>query len=105
MGVIPRTTLSDHAPVLLTLDSVASSLAPSSCRIPDSVFSREEVRNRIVSLWDRDWGGSGDLAEEVAQILLESSQICQEAALQACQEWWSRERALRRDLASIQRLQ
>ena len=83
MGVVPGTTLFDHAPVLLTLDSAASTLAPCSCRIPDSIFSKEEVRSRIVSLWDRDWGGYVDLAEAVAQTLLESSQIYQEAALQA----------------------
>ena len=105
MGVVPGTTLFDHAPVLLTLDSAAQSLAPRSCRIPDSIFSREEVRSRIGNLWDRDWGECDDLAEAVAQALQESSQICQQAALQVRQEWWGRERALRRDLASIQRLQ
>ena len=63
------------------------------------------MRSRIDSLWDKDWGECDDLAEAVAQALLESSQICQAAALQVRQEWWSRERALRRDLASIQRLQ
>ena len=87
MGVMPGTTL-----------------ATRTCRIPDSIFSREEVRSRIASLWDRDWGGCDDLAEAVAQAFLESSQICQEAALQVRQMWWGRERALRRDLASIQRL-
>ena len=46
-----------------------------------------------------------DLAEAVAQALLESSKICQETALQVRQEWWGRERALHKDLASIQRLQ
>ena len=66
-------TLSDHALVLLTLDSAAQSLAPRSRKIPDSIFCREEVRSRIVSLWDRDWGGFVDLAEAVAQTLHESS--------------------------------
>ena len=76
MGVVTGTTLSDHAPVLLTLDSATQTLAPRSCRIPDSIFSREEVRSRIDNLWDRDWGECDDLAEVVAQTLLESSQIC-----------------------------
>ena len=73
MGVVPGTTLSDHAPVLLTLDSAAQSLAPRSCKIPNSIFSREEVRSCIGSLWDRDWGKCVDLAEAVAQALKESS--------------------------------
>ena len=70
MGVVPGTTL---LPVLLTLDSPVSTLAPRSCKIPDSIFSREEVRSRIVSLWDRDWDGYVDLADVVAQALHESS--------------------------------
>ena len=66
MGVVPGTTLSDHAPVLLSLDTAAPTLAPCTCRIPDSIFSREEVCSHIASLWDRDWGGCDDLAEVVA---------------------------------------
>ena len=54
VGFVPGTTLSDNALVLLTLDSATSTLAPRSCRIPDLIFSKEEVRSRIVSLWDRD---------------------------------------------------
>ena len=87
VGVVPGTTLSDHAPVILavilSLDSTAQTLRPCSCRIPDSIFSKKEVHNRIDSLWDRDWGEYDDLAEAVAQTLLESSSICQEAAFQA----------------------
>ena len=105
MGVVPGTTLFDHAPVILTLDSTVQSLAPRSCRIPYSIFFREEVRNRIISLWDKEWDTCDVIAEVVAQTLAESSQICQKAALQVRQEWWERERTLQRDLASIQCLQ
>ena len=90
MGVVLGMTLSDHALVILTLDSTVQSLAPRLCRIPDSIFSREEVRSRIISLWNREWGECDDVAEAVTQTLLESSQICQEAARQVRQEWWGR---------------
>lgn len=53
-GLVPRTTLSDHALVILTLNVVNHSLAPHSCRIPDSIYIREEVHSRIVALWDKE---------------------------------------------------
>lgn len=53
VGMVSGTTLSDHAPVIMTLDSAVQSLPPRSCRILDSIFTREEVRSRIISLWDR----------------------------------------------------
>ena len=58
-------TLSNHAPVILSLDAVTHSLAPCSCRILDSIYTREEVLSRIVDLWDKVWDPGGDLALQV----------------------------------------
>ena len=49
-SIMPRMTLSDHAPVILTF---ANSLAPHSCRIPDSIYTREEVHSRLISMAQR----------------------------------------------------
>ena len=61
-GVVPGTTLSDHAPVILVLDSASHSLPPRTCRILDSIYSSAEVHSRIVELWERDWDPMGDMA-------------------------------------------
>ena len=105
LGVVPRTTLSDHAPVILVLDSTSHSLPPRTCRIPNSIYSRAEVHSRIVDLWERDWDPLGDMAAQISQVLAESSLICQQEAVQVRQQWWAKERSLRRDLALIQRMQ
>lgn len=78
LGVVHGTTLLDHARVTLTLDSIARSLAPRSCRSLDSIYIREEVQNRLIG--DREWDACGDMVEQVAQALIETSHICQEAA-------------------------
>ena len=50
-GVVLGTTLFDHAPVILSIDTATHSSAPcSSCRIPDSIYAREEVHSKIVDL-------------------------------------------------------
>ena len=103
--MVPGTTLSDHAPVILVLDSTSHSLPPRTCRIPDFIYSSAEVRRRIEDLWERDWDPLGDMAAQVAQVLAESSLICQQEAIRVRQQWWAKERGLRRDLASIQRMQ
>ena len=84
-GVVPRTTLSNHAPVILVLDSASHSLPPRTCRIPDSIYSSAEVHSRIVELWERDWDAMGDIAAQVAQVLADSSLICQQEAIQVRQ--------------------
>ena len=103
------TTLSDHAPVILVLDSTSHSLSPRTYRIPDSIYSSAEVCakvcSRIEDIWEREWDTLGDMAAQVSQALAESSLICQQEALRAKQQWWAKERGLRRDLASIQRMQ
>ena len=103
--MVPGTPLSDHAPVILILDSTSHSLPPRTCRIPDSIYSSAEVHSRIVELWERDWDVVGDMAAQVAQVLADSSLICQQEAIGVRQQWWAKERGLRRDLASIQRMQ
>ena len=100
-GVVPGTTLSDHAPIILVLDSASHSLPPCTCRIPDSIYTRAELRSRIVDLWERDWDPMGDMAVQVSQVLAESSLICQQEAIRVRQQWLAKERGLRRDLASI----
>ena len=103
--MVPGTTLFDHAPVILILDSASHSLPPHTCRIPDSIYSSAEVHSRVVELWERDWDTRGDMAAQVSQVLAESSLICQQEAIRVRQQWWAKERGLRRDLASIQRMQ
>ena len=58
-----------------------------------------------MDLWDREWDPIGDLAAQVLQSLPESSSIYQEEAVRVKQQWWVKERSLRRDLTSIQRMQ
>ena len=84
-GVIPGTTLSDHAPVILVLDSASHSLPPRTCRIPNFIYSNAEVRIRIEDLWERDWDPMGNMAAQVSQVLAESSLICQQEAIQVKQ--------------------
>ena len=64
--VLLGTTLSDYAPVILTLDSMVQSLVPRSSKILDPILTREEVRSCLTSLWDREWDACGDLAKQVA---------------------------------------
>ena len=54
-GVVHGMTLSDHASVILTLDSTGQSLVPWSCKILDSIYTREEVHSCLISLWDKEW--------------------------------------------------
>lgn len=75
------TTHYNHALVILTLDAVTHSLAPCSYRIPNSIYTREEVHSKIVALWDKEWDACGDLVEHVISALAESSIICQEEAV------------------------
>ena len=103
--MVPVTTLSDHALVILSLDTTTHFLPPRACRISDSIYTKAEVHSRIVDLWNREWDPEGDLAAQVSQALDESSSICQEAAVRITQQWWVKERGLRRELASIQRMQ
>ena len=80
-GVVPGMTLSDHAPVILVLDSTSHSLPPRTCRILDSIYTRVEIHSRIVDLWEREWDPMGDMAEQVSQALAESSSICEKEAV------------------------
>ena len=49
-GVVPRMTLLDHALGILTLDLIAPSLASRSCKIPNSMYIREEVHSQLIKL-------------------------------------------------------
>ena len=69
-------TLSDHYPILLTLDAPVSALDLRSHQIPDSIYNRDEVRRQIELLWTREWSEGGQITEEVAEVLGESSRIC-----------------------------
>ena len=93
--MVPRTTLSDHAPVILVLDSASHSLPPRTCRIPDSIYTGAEIHNRIVDLWERDWDPTRDMATQGSQALAESSCICQKEAVLVKQQWWVKERGLK----------
>ena len=53
--MMPGITLSDHASVIMTLDLAVQSLIPWSYRILNSIFTRDEVYNYIISLWDKEW--------------------------------------------------
>ena len=67
VGVVPRVTLLDTVLVISTLvDLAIQSLATQSCRIPNFIFTREEVRICITSLWDREWDACGDMIQQVA---------------------------------------
>ena len=68
--VVPETTLSDHAPVILSLDTATHSLSPYSCKVPNSIYTKAEVHSRIVDTWDQEWD------PQVSQALAESSNIC-----------------------------
>ena len=57
-------TLSDHAPLILTIDEASHSLDPHLCKIPNVIYSNEEVCN-ILELWDMEWDVCGDLVEQV----------------------------------------
>ena len=58
-----------------------------------------------MDLWEREWDPLGDMAAQVSQVVDESRLVCQQEAIRVRQQWWAKERGLRHDLASIQRMQ
>ena len=104
--IMPGTTLSDHAPVLLTLQQGGYRKRGRSqqVRIPDWVFQEDKYKSEVESLWHKATELGGAL-EKLDNALVAASDFFKGQTKQLAELRGQQERNLRRALRALHRLQ